>query len=322
MNKNMRSIFEYLAKYEGFYMDQYRKSKNEDDTWIALKRFQEGIYAIIITKPSEEEKDESEARLFLQSLGCNYSLNKVIFDSKDYSGTSYSNTPKVIVDMQNKKISYCSEGLEYLANITMNSIVHPNNKKHKVKFKGNEVTGILIILNLLIFAISAFMSGDFIDIDSRTLLILGGKYGPLIYAGQYWRLVTCCFLHGGILHLACNMYSLYIIGPQVEQVFGKIKYIIIYILSGIGSSYLSYALAPRTLSIGASGAIFGLLGAILVFLIKERGRIRKGAISNIVSVIVINLFIGLSVSNVDNYGHIGGLIVGFLVSVILYTRQD
>jgi len=321
MDKNMRNVFNHLTKYEGFYMDQYREDRNEDNTWIAMKRFAEGMYAVIITRPCNEERDEREARAFCEKLGCNYSLHMIIFDNKDYSGTSYSTTSKIIVDVKNNVISYCSKGLEPLANIVLNSLESKKREESKNRFKSMPITNILIILNLIMFIISALMSNNFMDINSRTLLILGGKYGPLIDAGQYYRLITCAFLHGGIVHLGCNMYSLYAIGPQIEQIYGKVKYIIIYLLSAIGSAYLSYILSPKTLSIGASGAIFGLLGALLVFLIQERGRIRRGAIGNIVSVIIINLFIGLSLSNIDNYGHIGGLIVGFLISFILYKRR-
>lgn len=322
MNKNMRNIFEYLNKYEGFYMDQYRQDKNEDDTWIAIKRFPEGMYAVIITKPINEARDEREAKIFCDRFGGNYSLHMIVLDNKDYSGTSYSTSPKIIVDVKNNSISYCSEGLESLGRIVLNSLEAKKRERARVRLNSSIITNILIALNILMFVISAFMSGDFVDISGKTLLILGGKYGPLIDLGQYYRLLTSAFLHGGILHLACNMYSLYAVGPQIEQIYGKVKYIVIYLLSAIGSAYVSYILAPKTLSIGASGAIFGLVGALLVFLLKERGRIRKGAIGNIISVIIINLFIGLSLSNIDNYGHVGGLITGMLVSVILYKRRD
>ena len=97
---------------------------------------------------------------------------------------------------------------------------------------------------------------------------------------------------------------MYIIGKQIEDLYGKKAYIIIYSLSGLGGSILSYYLAPTSLSVGASGAIFGLLSALLVYAYKERGRIQKGAISNLLFVIGINLLFGLSMPNIDNYGHI------------------
>lgn len=90
----------------------------------------------------------------------------------------------------------------------------------------------------------------------------------------------------------------------------------------MGASVLSYLLAPRSLSVGASGAIFGVLGAILVFVIKEKNKLSKGALGNILSVIALNLYIGFTIPNIDNYAHIGGLIVGIIISIILTFNID
>lgn len=122
----------------------------------------------------------------------------------------------------------------------------------------------------MVYLISAMLSKSIVDIDSMTLLEMGAKYNPLISRGEVWRLFTAAFLHGGILHLACNMYSLYAVGTQVERIYGKVKYIIIYILS----------------------------------------------------VIALNLYIGFTIPNIDNYAHIGGLIVGIIISIILTFNID
>ena len=90
----------------------------------------------------------------------------------------------------------------------------------------------------------------------------------------------------------------------------------------MGASVLSYLLAPRSLSVGASGAIFGVLGAILVFVIKEKNKLSKGSLGNILSVIALNLYIGFTITNIDNYAHIGGLIVGIIISIILTFNID
>ena len=141
-------------------------------------------------------------------------------------------------------------------------------------------------------------------------LNFGAKSNILIEQGQVWRLLTCAFLHSGLVHIACNMYSLYIIGPQIQQIYGTKKYLIIYIISCITSSLLSYFMSPNSISVGASGGIFGLMGALLAFAIIERHTIQKKYISSLIQIIVINLFIGLSIKNIDNFGHIGGLIGG------------
>jgi rhomboid protease GluP len=113
------------------------------------------------------------------------------------------------------------------------------------------------------------------------------------------------------------MYSLYILGPEIQQIYGVYKYFIIYIFSCLTSSLLSYFMSPY-LSVGASGGIFGLMGALVVFAIIERKRINKRYLSSLLQAMGVNLFIGFSISNIDNFAHIGGLIGGILTGYINY----
>ena len=136
-----------------------------------------------------------------------------------------------------------------------------------------------------------------------------------ILNGEYYRLLSCIFMHGGIIHLLCNMYCLYVIGPQVESFFGKIKYIVIYLLSGIIGSLMSLSIT-NSISLGASGAIFGLLGSILYFGYHYRVYLSQAIKSQIMPIIVLNLFLGFILNGVDNAAHIGGLIGGVLVSMM------
>jgi len=182
------------------------------------------------------------------------------------------------------------------------------------------VTTALIALNVAAYAVTAFLSQDIINSNIYVLVFLGAKVNSLIAAGEIWRLATCMFLHGGIFHLALNMYSLYAVGPVIENFFGKKKYTAIYFISGICSSLLSFYMTPE-ISIGASGAIFGVLGACLVFAVKMKNRIGKDFMINVIAVIGINLFLGFSVSMVDNFGHIGGLIGGIASSLILFKKK-
>ena len=168
-------------------------------------------------------------------------------------------------------------------------------------------------------ASSTVLSEEMINsINNSVLIKFGAKYNILIEQGQVWRLLTCAFLHSGLVHIACNMYSLYIIGPQIQQIYGANKYLIIYIISCITSSLLSYFMSPYSISVGASGGIFGLMGALLAFAIIERHTIQKKYISSLMQIIIINLFIGLSIKNIDNFGHIGGLFGGIVVGYIIY----
>lgn len=188
--------------------------------------------------------------------------------------------------------------------------------------RDNIITMSLIFINILLYIFCAIRSGNIIDIDGLTLLQVGGNFGPLVSEGQVWRLLTCAFLHGGLIHIIFNMYALYVIGPQLEVLFGRVKYIVIYLLSAIGGSLLSYIFSPLSLSIGASGAIFGLFGAMVMYVLKYRDRIPKRVLNNLFFVIILNLFIGFNLQGIDNFGHIGGLLTGVVVSLIFLSLKQ
>lgn len=294
-------------------MDQYESNTEKSLKWIGIKKFPEGLYAVIVTDDAHAVNDEIDARRYLDGRMEKYSLHVIVL-SKGTNNYENIYSKKIVINDKKNSLIYASTELMPLANVLI-EIMNPSRKR--AQYRNSALTSALIIINIVIFLISVGISGNIIDIDSMTLLKMGAKYNPCINNGEVWRLLTAAFLHGGIMHLACNMYSLYVVGSQIEVIYGKFKYIIIYVLSAIGSSGLSYLMAPKSLSVGASGAIFGLLGAMLVFAIKEKNRLNKGVIGNIFAVIALNLYIGLTVSNIDNYGHIGGLIIGIVISVIL-----
>ena len=151
--------------------------------------------------------------------------------------------------------------------------------------------------------------------EGEVLLAFGAKYGPAILSGEYWRLFTSMFLHIGLMHLGFNSYALYALGPEVERFFGRGRFLVIYLLSGVLSSITSYLISSN-LAAGASGAIFGLVGALAAFYLHERealGTLGRRRLNNLVSVVVVNLIIGFTVPNIDNAAHIGGLVVGVLI---------
>ncbi len=139
--------------------------------------------------------------------------------------------------------------------------------------------------------------------------------------GQYWRLLTPMFLHGGFIHLGFNSYFLYLIGPQVEQAFGHWRFAAIYLLSGITGVIASFALSPAN-SIGASGALFGLIGTLVPYLYRNRTVIRdtRRKIGNILQIIGLNLFLGFVVPNIDYWAHMGGLLCGFVLGWLVTPR--
>ena len=141
-------------------------------------------------------------------------------------------------------------------------------------------------------------------------------YGPLIKAGQYYRIITGAFLHGGILHLAFNCYALYVIGSQLESYLGKVRYLIIYLFSAVTASLFSMIFNSNP-SIGASGAIFGLMGALVYFGYHYRVYLGNVLKSQIIPLILFNLLIGALSTGIDNFAHIGGLIGGLLITSAL-----
>lgn len=179
------------------------------------------------------------------------------------------------------------------------------------------VTYAIIAINVILF-IMMYLFGDG-SRNVQTLVDFGASYAPLIKNGDYYRLITSAFLHIGVIHLLVNSYALYVIGPQVENFFGKTKYIIIYISSAVFGNLLSM-LFTGGVSAGASGAIFGLLGSILYFGYHYRVYLDGVLKSQIIPLIVMNLGLGFVLSGIDNAAHIGGLIGGILISMAVGVK--
>ena len=146
-------------------------------------------------------------------------------------------------------------------------------------------------------------------------------YGPSIRAGQYYRLLTGAFLHANLVHLLFNCYALTIIGTQLESFLGKTKYILIYLFSAIIASLFSMTFAGNYCSIGASGAIFGLMGSLVYFGYHYRVYLGNVVKSQIIPLILMNLALGFILPGVDNSAHIGGLLGGALITVALGVKD-
>ena len=246
----------------------------------------------------------------VKSIESNYKhMDVVKVDTRsalDEDGELTSLFPEIVNDIIDS-----TDDMDFFINVTqdINKSTEKKNKLYEKTFKKKQliVTYILIAINVLIFMleISGIINVNYFA-TSRSAIKLG----------HYWVLVTSAFFHADMIHLACNMYSLYIIGTQLETVLGKIKFLIVYFLSAIIASLLS-GLLTGVPSIGASGAIFGLLGALLYFGYHYRLYLGNVITRQIVPVILINLFIGFALTNVDNFGHIGGLIGGVFSAMMV-----
>ena len=206
-----------------------------------------------------------------------------------------------------------NDSLDLIINVTkdINNKTESDNKKFEKIFSKKKlfVTYILMGLCFLMYIVTLIMGSS-----NVTYLILGANYAPLVKNGEIFRLITYAFLHGSIIHLVVNMYSLFIAGRQVENNFGKVRLLIIYFISALSGGLLS-ALFSDGISIGASGAIFGLLGALVYFGLQFRLYLTDALVSKIFPIIIINLLIGFTVTGIDNACHIGGLIGGFLAAM-------
>jgi len=164
------------------------------------------------------------------------------------------------------------------------------------------------------------------DALSNVLVIYGAKENTLISHGQYWRFVTPLFLHANLLHVGLNMLNFVVLGVFLERLVGHARFLLIYLITGIISIIASFYFAPQEISVGASGAIFGLVGAYSIFVLAHRQAFPRGGIPALLwltLVIGVNLGLGFVIPNVDNYAHVGGLVSGCLLGwwfTPLYTE--
>lgn len=189
--------------------------------------------------------------------------------------------------------------------------------------RATPVTYALLAINIGVFALMAIVSRG--SSEPASLIAFGAKTNELLRSGEWFRLVTPIFIHAGLLHLLSNSYALWAVGPQVEKLYGSARFLLIYMLSGVGGvagSFLGQVIwrRPDVPSVGASGAIFGLFGVLAVFGYRYRHELppafRRALGAGVLPVIVVNLFIGFSVPFIDNAAHIGGLITGAILTLV------
>lgn len=180
---------------------------------------------------------------------------------------------------------------------------------------GNRVTTVLIAINVAVFVLANVTGGYASPVTARLELIPSANFPALGYVGvaqgSYWQLLTCMFLHVQVLHIALNMIGLWIFGPFVEQVLGRWRFLALYLITGLTGSVAVYVWAPvHSQSLGASGAIFGLFGAALVILLKQRRDVTQ-----LLVLLALNLVITFTVSGISWQAHLGGLVAGLLLGL-------
>ncbi len=226
----------------------------------------------------------------------------------------------------NEKLLKDTSGVELILNVTkdINQKTERENTLYERTFRPKKIviTYVLIAICVLLFLLTCIKGGSnfFSGLDNsyvaHILETMGGNNINLVKNGEIWRLFTSMFLHVSIVHLLVNMYSLNILGRQIETFMGKAKYLFIFLASGICGSLLSAAtMQTNIIAVGASGAIFGLAGSLLYFGYHYRTYLGDALRRQIIPVILINLLIGGMAQSIDNFCHIGGLIGGIFATM-------
>lgn len=184
------------------------------------------------------------------------------------------------------------------------------------------VTQAIFGINVAVFIAMALAGVSMIDNPSgQDLVHWGANFGPLTVSGQWWRLLTCVFVHGGLLHIAFNMWCLWDLGRLAESVYGHWTFAVVYLITGLSSSLASIIWNPVVLSVGASGAIFGIAGALIAsFYLGEFSMPRAqmtGMLRSVVVFVGYNLFFGAVIARTDNAAHVGGLLMGLLLGALI-----
>lgn len=304
--KIVRIISRYIHNDEQLGFNRFRSRQITKKLKMKTLSFKMNVLSIYVNLgdnvKSLENDDKGNLSIFLKELN----------DAK--------NNPMLLEVFPDiiEKTHHDEEGIQLLFKITddINQTNEKKNSKMEKIFSSKKpiITYILIALCVIIYGADLLLG--------NALTLLGANYGPLVKDGQIWRIITCVFLHAGIFHLACNMYALYVVGPRVEDFFGKIKFLLIYLISGICGSLLSIGLNDKVVSVGASGAIFGLFGALLYFGYAYRGYIGAMVKSQILPVVFLNLMLSFMIPGIDMWGHIGGLIGGVISAYMLGTIEN
>ena len=213
-----------------------------------------------------------------------------------------------------KNTDFKEEGMDLFIKLTgeIASTNEENNIKAEKIFRVKTpiITYSLVIINVLVF-LSMYIFGNG-STDINTLVNFGAIYSPLIKAGEYYRLLFAGFIHIGIIHLFVNMYSLLAIGTRLESLIGKWKFLIVYLVSLIVGNLMSMLFIGNSISAGASGALFGLFGALLYFGYHYRVYLGSMMASQIIPILLINFSLPFFLSGIDLAAHIGGFAAGLL----------
>lgn len=312
----MKAVLDRLVDRKGFSLDVF-PAYDRDLGYFAYRERGGFMKAVIFSREGEEEQQLLSFDEFASFKGISFEVVNLVFANRGYQGSGISRQGyhEGTIDEEGnlrlpdeESLALFTEEKKGTRPMTLSDLA-----------ASAPVTMGLIAVNIMVFAASAFLSQS-TEINVYVLVYLGAKFNLLIEQGEWWRLVTSAFLHGNLMHILFNMYALYNLGPFLEMRLRKVRFTAIYFISAITSGILSYFMTP-SVSVGASGAIFGLLGAFLVLALRSREKGLRRVLPNILFILGINLMIGFAGSGViDNFGHIGGLLGGMASTLLLAGR--
>ena len=310
--KVIRIVSEYIHNDEQYAFDVFKTKKIMSKIKKKTFSFSLNVMSFFLDMGDNVTELNSDEKI----------MQVKVKDEKDLSKSEY--VKRIFPDLP-KKMEYTEDGFELFSKITGD--IHKQNKEdakrvEKVfKSKVPYITYLLIAINVIFFVVPQLMVllGQVGHIDD--ILSLYSVHGPSVRDGQIYRILTGTLLHGGIAHLFFNMYSLYVLGSQLEGFFGKFKFTLIYLFSAICVSFLSITFGQGVHSVGASGAIFGLMGSLLYFGFYYRVYLGQVVKSQILPLVIVNLLIGFYAPNIDNWAHIGGLVGGAAMTMAIGVKD-
>lgn len=291
-----KSMKKMLAGKEVIIHNIYISRHEPIDDWEQLKR------------PLQLEEKKHPIKMHVYYI-TNESKNNELNRLQDMLAlSSFSENDVTTDDEANKVLIMYQQSFNRL-------IQSAKNKKNVFSYGKPFFTYILIGINLLLFLMLEISGGS---TDISTLLKYGANHNlSIVMDNEWWRIIASMFLHIGWAHIAMNMIAIYFLGSIVERIYGSIRFLIIYFLAGIGGGLASF-LFPENISAGASGAIFGLFGALLFFGVIYKKIFFQTMGKGVLLIIGINIIFGFGAPNIDMAGHIGGIITGFIASVMVY----
>lgn len=304
--KVIRIVSEYIHNDEQYAFDVFKTKRIMNKIKKKTFSFRLNVMSFFLDMGDNVSELNSDEKL----------MQVKVKEEDDISKSEF--VKKIFPDLP-KKMKYSEDGFELFSRITGDISKHNREDAKKIekvfKSKFPYVTYLLIAINVIFFIVPLLLNQVDYVLDAYCV------HGPSIRAGQFYRIISGTLLHGSIPHLLFNMYSLYILGSQLEGFFGKAKFALIYIFSAICGSFLSITFGQGAGSVGASGAIFGLMGSLLYFGFYYRVYLGQVVKSQILPLIAVNLLVGFMTPGIDNSAHIGGLIGGAAITMAVGVKD-